>query len=321
MQCSFQGLTVQSATHGAIPVFDAAFGWDAFAADREGWYDAHAAAGDTHVNLAVSSQYDEPNQFYAGIPGKDYSQDLPALHALIDRTIQAGVKRGLKTGFKVLLMLAGDGESNPNGGYNDPAGMTYGHQWLVANFPRIFDALKDLSPWIVWCPGYDGCVPGWQPPSAVDTTMLSLRRVIGEDGALGVELAGGYSSWGDGGANWTSPAGQAIDVVLSEFPYPMGPPTPPPANICERSNEQKAPYYQVWQIVARLVNPYLWPADEPACADSAHPPCYLAGGTPRGPFYYVAFEYDTYGWVRGYPLAMVEAHRAYLRSLGCAWVG
>lgn len=313
VQCSFQGLTVATQQFGILPLFDPVIGWftgQTAAADRAACYAAHREAEDTHVNLALSSQYDEPHQAYAGIPGRDYSEDLETFRVLLTEAICAG--------FYVLLMLAGDGE------VPDPVGMTKGRTWLMANFARIVSALRgdgstarpDLTPYIVFCPGYDGVVPGWQPPSGVDAFAFMARDVLGSTGALALELSAGYCVWaGDEFNNWATPAGQCFDVILSEFPYPMGPPEPCPANPNDRTR-----WDQVWQIVGRLVRPYRRPADQPPL-DDPHPPYYLATVTSRGPYFYVAWEFDTYGWVRGCSLASVKTHRAYLQSLGCTIVG
>jgi hypothetical protein len=188
-------------------------------------------------------------------------------------------------------MLAGDGES-----YNAD-GMVYGHTWLMENFQRIHDGLIAQKPWIIFCPGYDGVVPAWQPASQVDDWLLHARQVVGPTGYLAIELSAGYASWGDGGANWDSPAGLACDTILQEFPYRL------------QDN-----WNQVWQIVARLQRPYHRPANQPA-DDDPDPPFYLGQSTPRGRRYFVNFEYDTYGWVRSCPLSQVEEHRAYLSAL------
>jgi len=306
-------------------MFDPAVLWLDDQADRLACYAVKRAAGDTIANFTLSGQYREQGQAYQDIPGKDFSSDagLEQLRALIIEALTLGGMSG------IWLMLAGDGESVKVDGhyvYNDPQGMTWGKQWLMDNFARIWAALTggdvDLTPYLVLVPGYDGVVPAWQPPSSVGDYLLHARAIVGSGGYLGLELSAGYSSWGDGGDNWTSDAGKAVDLILQEFPEPIGPPIPAPPNICDLPNDQKAPYYQVWQILARMLGPaYRWPADEPNCADNRNPPWYLSGGTPRGPFFYNGFEFDAYFWVRGYPPAMVEAHRQALRALGCAHVG
>lgn len=300
VKLSFQGYTVPTEQYGSLPWFPPALGWLDLPADRRTAYAVHRAAGDTHVNLTLSGQYREPRQAYENVAGRDFSKDLPLLH---DRIAEA-----VSEGFLVLLMLAGDGQgSGP--GYNDPVGWTYGYQWLMDNFERVYRGLEDLAPWIAWCPGYDGVVPGWatspiyQYPSEVDKWLLHARSIVGSEGALALELSAGYPDWGGSAGNYTTPAGQGLDTVMSEFPEPL-----------------EANWDQVWQIVGRLNRPYIRPANQPIW-DDPHPPYYLAPSTPRGPFLYVAWEYDTYGWVRGMSVNEVNGHRAYLKALGCELVG
>lgn len=282
-QITFQGLTVDG-----IPWFEPAID-QLDAAGRQRLYAVKRAAGDHVVIVALSHAYFEP-----GVPpiiqaGKDWTSDLPGLHALLDEIIN--------NGFYVWLFLAGDGEG-AGPGYNDPVGWTYGKQWLMQNFQRVYDALGDLSPFIVWVPGFDGVVPGWQPPHSVDPVLLHLRAVIGTTGYLGLELAAGYASWGDGGDNWKSPAGKTVDLILCELPTGLG-----------------QPKDQIWQIAARLVRPYHRPPDQPS-GDDPNPPFYLSDGTPRGPFYASFFEYDAFRWVRGQvTAAQVSQEREYLRAL------
>ncbi len=331
IKCSFQGLTVQTANHGAMPWFDPAIGWDAFQTDHDAFYDVKFAAGDSHVNLAVSSQYDEPGQAYAGIPGKDYSNDLPGLRALITQTIIAGAFRGLPHGFMVLLAMAGDGM-----GF-DPAGLTYGFDWLMANFERIYASLRgdngegpDLTPWIIPMPGYDGVVPGWQPFTCVNDYVRMARNVVGPDRALGIELSAGYNSWSGEANDWATPDGQMFDVILSEFPYQMGPPQPIPPEYLNSEGwkpnppvgpAERQPWDGVWQIAGSLIQPFNRPSNMPANDYPNGVPFRLGSGTPRGPYFYIAWEFDTYGWVRWCPLEQVTEHRAYLRAIGCQWVG
>lgn len=331
VKCSFQGLTVQTEQYGQLPWFEPALGWLAIQSDRNAVYDVKAAAGDTHINLALSGSYNEPGQAYEAIPGRDYSNDLPALRSLITEAITAGVARGIPNGFRILLAMAGDGMAP------DPVGMTYGFDWLMQNFARVWQSLRgdggegpDLTPWIVPMPGYDGVVPGWQPFRCVNTYVQMARAVVGPERSLGLELSAGYNSWSGEANDWATADGQMFDVVLSEFPWPMGPPNLIPAEYLDGrnwkpmpplTNEQRAPWDQVWQIVGGLNSPFNRPADMP---DNDYPggiPYRLGGGTPRGPFYYIAFEYATYGWVRWCPLSLVQQQRQALQSLGCQFVG
>lgn len=297
-------------------------------ADRLRAYRTKLFNGDTHVILNVSWAYRE-----GGLPwnpaGRDLSNDLPTLRQYLIEALTEGGMTG------VLLMLAGDGSDSrkPNGeitppgwtgpwGYNDPVGDTYGFPWLMANFQRIYDGIgADLHPYIVWSPGYDGVVPAWQPWSKVDDWLIYARSVVGQSAVLALELAAGFWTWSGERNDYGTPAGQCLDVILQEFPYPMGPPDHAiPPDFCNQPTDVRAPFDQVWQISKRLLGSH-WnrPPDQPACDDPGHAPDLPQ--TPRGPFYPIAFEFDTYGWVRDCPLSQVQAHRDYLTAIGWSLTG
>lgn len=311
----FQGYTFASSQYGLIPMFGPEAGWlnDEDAAE----YFAYVRAiGFTHVEFTVSGQYDEPSYRYP-VPGCDYSQALGVLKDRVQMAVQAGLL--------VLMNCAGDGRSvNPNpqpGQYNDPNGWTYGYEWLMRHFAEIveamggYDGTVDLNPYIVYSPGYDACVPGWDDPiyrypSRVDEFLLHARSVINNTGAaLALELAAGYAHWGGSKDNYTSPAGQCLDVVLIE--YPIGP--YPPANAD-----------QLWQVGARLLGPrYHRPPTQPASDDPDSPfPAgsgrdYLSEGCPRGAILPIMYEFDTYPWVRWWLTAQqVDDDRAYGAAMG-----
>lgn len=277
--------------------------------DRLQVYAAKRAMGDTHINISLDM---------TGLAG------LPWRKALIREAITTGGMTG------VLLMCMGDGHGQPN---TDPGSL--GHDWLMANFPAIYQYMKqgeDLTPWIVFVPGYDGVVPDWQPPSLVDAFAFMARSVIdaGGTGYLGLELAAGYCVWaGDEFNNWATPAGQCFDVILQEFNIDFAAPEPPPASwVASQAawdavpNEQKAPWTQTWQMVGRMVRPYHRPPDQPSFEDP-DPPFNLATGTPRGPYFYIAWEYLTYQWCRAQAVTSerVQRGREYLKALGCDYVG
>jgi hypothetical protein len=306
---TFQGLTVTLPTYGTIPWFEPAIS-SLSASDRSIVYTAKHAAGDTHLIVALSWNYAGDGGYSYPIPGTDLSGNLPAFRALVEEAIE--------NGFYVLAFLAGDGESNPAGGYNDPVGWTYGYTWLMQHMGAIVNALQqpmDLTPYVIFVPGWDSVVPGWAPdasnptsgtyvyPSELDNYLLLARSLVGSNGYLGVELAAGYAHWGGGAANYTSPAGQTLDVILQEFP---GPPTGD----------------QVWQIAGRELGPmYHRPPDQPV-DDDPSPPWYLQPGTPRGRYFPIGFEFDAYRWVRGQVTAdQIQQERMYLRAVGFAWSG
>jgi hypothetical protein len=229
------------------------------------------------------------------VPGKDLTDDLPSFRALVTEVI--------KNGFVPMLFLAGDGESPSGGGYNDPNGWTYGFAWLMVHLPAIALALTsptDLTPFCILVPGWDGVMPGWQP-SELSAYLLKARSLV-PHGYVGLELAAGSADWGGGTSDYASPAGQALDVILQEFP---GPPT---GDIS-------------WRPAARELGPsYVRPPDQPS-GDDPSPPFELAGGTPRGPWFAIAYEFDEYRWVRGLVSpSVVTTERQYLHAMGYAHV-
>lgn len=308
LQTSLAGLTYTTTQFGSIPAwFYAGLSDDDRAAARA----THQAAGDTHIPISISAAYRETGTLWPAAlrEGYDYTQDLAGFRAVLTPVIADGLF--------VDLPLAGDGMGN-GPGYNDPVGRTYGYQWLMDNLPSIVEALKgdgtqpDLTPYILFRPGWDACFYGWSIPGEVPDQQPDRVRKFGElfrrllpNGYLAIEHTPGNIPCGEGGADY-APGGlmRAFDTILSEFGTVH-------ADSC-------------WQVVGRMVEHYVRPPDQPA-GDDPHPPWYLAPGTPRGPYFYVAFE-PTFGgvyqWCRGQcTLADVNAVRAYLRGLGCSLTG
>jgi hypothetical protein len=294
VKMTFQGLSVTLPTVGTIAWFEPAIS-SLDAASRQIVYQAKRAAGDTHLAISISWAYMNDGNYSYPVAGTDLTKDLPAFRALVAEVIE--------NGFFPVLFLAGDGESPSGGGYNDPNGWTYGYAWLTAHLQQIVAVLQtptDLTPYCLLLPGWDGVTPVWKP-SEIDSYLLQARSLLPK-GYLGLEIASGAADWGAGAANYTSAAGQALDAVLQEFP---GPPTGD----------------QVWQMAARELGPaYVRPPDQPPGDDSS-PPFFLVGGTPRGPWYPVAFEFDEYRWVRALVTAtQISQEREYLTTMGYAHV-
>jgi hypothetical protein len=263
-------------------------------ADRDVAYAAKKAAGDTHIILDISGSYKELGESYDDI-GADYSQNLPALVTLAEEVINEG--------FLIDLRMSGDGQgAGPD--YNDPIGMTYGHDWLMANFPRIAAAFAHLADRIVFVPGYDGVFYGWEPDQVV--AFGKLFRSIFPNGTLGIEFNTGHIPLGEGpgyrGAYEPGGCMQDYDVIYGEFD---------PFNYHQDST---------WQIVGRMVPNYQRPSDEPA-GDDPTPPYLLHTSNARGPWFFIAFEILTYQWVRG-KCGPEEpaAYRQYFRDMGCRWI-
>ncbi len=310
LRTSLQGLTYETAEYGPFPAWFYAM---LTPADRAGARAVHRAAGDKHITIPIAEAYKEPGTLWpeALKSGYDYTQNLDALRAVVTETVCAGLF--------IDMPLAGDGIGD-GPGYNDPVGNTYGYGWLLANLPQIVAGLKgdgtaarpDLTPYILFRPGWDGVFYGWGIPGEVPDRQPERVRTFGElfrsllpAGYLAIEHTPGNIPCGEGGGDF-APGGlmRNYDTILSEF------------NTVHEDS--------CWQVVARMVPNYTRPPDQPA-GDDPNPPFYLAPGNERGPYFYVGFEPTqggVYEWCRGRcTLADVEAVRAYLRALGCAYTG
>lgn len=315
LRTSLQGLTYQTAQWGSIPAW---FYGALTTTDQAAARAAHKAAGDTHIPVPISEAYRESGTLWPADlrEGYDFAYDLDSL-----RTVLLSV---IMDGLFVDLPLAGDGMSRSphpsRGEYNDPVGKTYGFQWLMQELPRIVRGLQgdgtaarpDLTPYILFRPGWDACFYGWSIDFEVPDLQPTRVRQFGElfrsllpQGHLAIEHTPGNIPVGNGPSDY-APGGMmtTYDTVLSEF-----------GDVHSDS---------CWQVVARMVPSYTRPPDQPA-SDDPHPPHYLAVDTLRGPYFYVAFEPTiggVYQWARGQcTLADVNAVRAYTRAMGCTLVG
>jgi hypothetical protein len=336
VQHSLAGLTYETQAHGAIPAwFYGALDND----DRARARDAHRAAGDTHVPMPVTEAYREGGTNWppALREGYDYTQDLDTYRMLAHELIADG--------FFIDCALGGDGlGSGPD--YNDPVGRTYGHEWLMANLERMIRALQgdgtaarpDLTPWILFRPGWDAVFYSWG--GSAQKTGLSLRwwrqlaieraitvaplsakelddqqrrvKSFGElfrrvlpSGYLGIEHTPGNIPCGEGGGDY-APGGlmTTYDTIMGEY------------------NTFHEDSY--WQIAGRMISPYHRPADQPR-GDDPNPPFYLGPGSPRGPYYYIVFEptkNGVYEWCRGRcTREAMQQEDAYIRGTGATLTG
>lgn len=316
IKMSFQGLTYHTRDYGAMP---GVFFWTSYADRATSVFPVHRAAGDTHMVVGICGSYNEPNTIWPPeiTKGGDSTDDLPAFKALIREVIMEG--------FFAHVTLSGDGDSVRSDGsiirkgeYNDPIGSTYGYEWLMQNLARILKAIRgdrdsecpdgeDLTPYCIVAPGFDGVFYGWSEPNKVKLDAFGkLFRSVLPGGYLAIEHSTGHIPAGEALGDW-EPGGcmYHYDTLLSEFDSPLA------------HNDN------VWQIAARTLGPvarggtYVRPSDQPATDDPGTPPWYLHSGGVNGPYFVVAFEYDTYHWSRGQiSLDQVEKDRAYLKSVG-----
>lgn len=289
LQTSFQFLYIDTEQYGRIPSYDVAIS-SLNPADRQRQYAAKKAAGDTHCLICLSWNYQETTYSYP-VPGRDLSKDLNTFCDLVAEIRQ--------NGFIPVLELAGDGDSvmkdgKPTGEYNDPAGWTYGREWLMEKLPEILSALHNyptanLIEHCLISPGFDGIFYGWTDPNGVED-YGKFVRAIEPNAYLKIEHSAGNIPLGEGGTDYL-PGGRMMlfDVLASEFAvWPTTGDT-------------------IWQIGARLLGPdYVRPSDQPpdddpgSPFDYGNPKFYVQFDTPRGPIYRIAFEPGTYGFVRGW---------------------
>ena len=287
---TFQGLTVNTSQFGTLPWFGAALAWLG-PQDRATVYRAQHGVGDTHCIVAVPSGrplYSDPDQPYSPdrFPSLDWTNGLTSMDpAFVNLVVEV-----IQNGFIPMIFCDEIYDTS------------------IKEVPLVMAALKghpkDLTKYCLVLPGWDGVFYGWEPSNVLIPGWAATARAIAPNCYLGIEHNIGHIPLGNGGADYIEGGLMApFDVVLSEFENGT-----PPAD-------------STWQVVARMVNPYLRPAEQPA-GDDPNPPFYLAPGSPRGPYYYCAFEFDEYRWVRGgVDAATIAAERAYLKNLGCQFTG
>ncbi len=310
LRTSLAGLTYQTTQYGPVPAW---FYGKLNADDRASARATHRAAGDTHIPFPITEAYREPGTLWPAdlADGYDYTQDLDTFRSIALETICDG--------FFLDVPLGGDGlGAGPD--YNDPVGRTYGQQWLMDNLSRIVTGLQgdgteakpDLTPYMIFRPGWDGVFYGWSNPGETPDPQPGRVRDFGElfrsllpNGYLAIEHTPGNIPCGEGGSDYGAGGLMTTyDTIMSEF-----------NTVHENS---------CWQIVGRMVSPYNRPPDQPA-GDDPHPPFYLAPGTPRGPYFYVGFEPTkggVYEWCRGRCSEQdVIDTRNYLKAIGCQFTG
>ncbi len=276
---SFQGAWLNTTQFGRLPWYPSA--WISLNdEDRLASYAQIAAWGDTGITISTQWDYGEPGQPYGTgqlVPGRDLTQDWPTFRALVKEVIQHKTRDG--NPFVAIVKMGCDGQY-------DVCLNTMIPGVKAALAPQPNDPL-DLVPYVKFRLCYDSCIPGYQPPSQVEDIILAARAAF-PNGVIGIEFATGYTFYWHGAADFTSPAGQALDEVSWE------------GNQWPSDNLD-----QYWSVLDRWLGPcFKRPPQMPDDIDPTAPfqpgdgRWYLAPGTPRGPFHVDIFEPYTYQWVR-----------------------
>lgn len=288
VQLTFQGLTVPTQQYGPIKWFEP---WLAVlsAADRTAVLAAKVAAGDKHAII----------EFQPGVP--IYNE--PPFDIYVSPDFEANPQ--LFRQYVIEIIAAGLTPIVVFNGDNGDA-LADGYPNALRQLPILVDLFKDLNDRILYARLWDGVFYGSTPANI--TAFGKAFRSLLPNGYLAIEHNSGHIPVGNGTADYM-PGGamDAYDVIMSEFDLGASPHTD-----------------NVFQIVARCVEPYHRPMDQPA-GDDPNPPFYLKD-SPRGPRYYCAFEFGSptgvYWWVRGQVAEeTIGIERAYLKSLGCKYTG
>lgn len=280
-QTTQQGLYVRTIRYGQMPWWGACWAW----LDTQSRQEAAQQLllnGDTICLIGVPSGgalYPEPNQFYS----EDKFPPLSSTPAQIRNMVEEALDLGFTA---VWLFLGGD-----DGG-------TVGFPIAVAQAQALGPILEDLLDYVMVVPGWDGVWYGYTPDQVAMFSFIARSegfQYVGIEHSTGHLLAGGQGDedYREGGKM------VLYDTILGEF----------------NSGQFDA---TVWQILGRMIDPYLWPPDQPLGSDYNPAPKLLAPGSPRGPYYYVVFEYGIYAWVRGTLAATIHQWRDYFRNCGAS---
>lgn len=259
--------------YGTIPCFDP-FVASLDAANRQIVYATKRALGLNAIVLSARYAYDEPNYTYP-IPGHDWRNELPALKAIVQEAISAGL---------IPILTLTDGGQEDWHYWFDNDGANY--RAAVTIFKGGLDLTRYLVSAILWeviGPGGD-----WTPDQ-VGTAQLMQRSAWGEDaGAVcAIEYGSGYakaflSGHESGQADWDTPAGMAIDLFLYEAAQPVLDPLTSDRN---------------YDCTAALLGPAA--RVPPPVPPNQRPGWYLRNDCPRGPRVACVFEDRAYDYIRG----------------------
>lgn len=287
---TFQGLTVTTREFGTLPWFEP--GYQCLdPEDRAAVRAAKHLAGDTHLILEfftdTGSIYNEPFQPYQGFISPSMEQNPAFFLSLVEEVII--------NGFIPIIVFDGDDGDNPAHGYPN----------ALRQLPILVNLLKsssygDLNAYVLYARFWDGVFYGSSPENIAN--FGAQFRTLLPNGYLAIEHQPGKIPAGEGGGDY-QPGGRmsTYDVICGEFDW--------------------LPHNDAtWQVLGRMVRPYTRPSDQPS-GDDPNPPFYLAPGSPRGPYFYVVFEYAEYQWVRGQVTAEdIQTQRSYFWGCGATLI-
>lgn len=275
-QTTQQGLTVTTKQFGAMPWWGACWAWLS-PNDRAEAAKQLLAAGDRICLIQVALD----GRALYDEPNQFYSVDkFPPLVQTLAQTV-ALVQEAIGLGFDAVWLFL-DGDNGP-----------YGYPVAVQQVQELGPLMGVLNAYVSYFPGWDGVFYGYTPAQ-----LYEFSQSARESGAVyvGVEGSTGHIPAGGGESDYdTNGLMTGYDIVLMEFNDGQFDDT-------------------VWQVLPRILRPYVRPADQPS-GDDPNPPFYLAPPSPRGPYYGRIFEYYIYGWVRGTPASVVAASKAQFQAM------
>lgn len=190
---TFQGLIVNTEQYGTLPWFEAAL-VSLSPADRQAVYAAKRGKGDTHCIVAFQWSYDEANQPYQHIPGRDFTGNTAEYVGLVEEVV--------KEGFIPMCFLGGDDGEN-------------GFPIAVSQVKELGPALGELVKYVLVIPGWDGVFYGYTPQHITDFAVEARKAGFIY---VGVEHQPGRIPVGNGPVDY-QPGGMmsGYDVILTEM--------------------------------------------------------------------------------------------------------
>ena len=189
-----------------VPIFEI-FISTLYLTDRnraEEWLNILRLAGSTHINLAISYDYNENLGWAPRYPigGLDFTKNLDIFQEIVDWVASKG--------FIPIIKCSFDGQSF------DPNGLTYGWQWGMDNFERIVNSLNKYKTQALWSTGFDGCFPDWTRDQTI-FMIQRMRSIVGAEGCIDTEFGNEYIHMGEGAADWADDKLGALDHFSVEM--------------------------------------------------------------------------------------------------------